>query len=155
MKNGNILRKLKWLFPSFDFLACLRAKNKVIGIIARVRVSFTVTALSRVSTPRWFIASQVDAAAVTDEVSFTAVPANTPNGVPEVVEKPKKVPRVGKISAANMLKKNITEIAWATSSWSASITGAVAAIADPPHIDDPTPTRTEILWSICRALHNT
>jgi len=38
-----------------------------------------------------------------------------------------------------MLKKKITEIACATSSSSASMTGAVAAIAEPPQMEDPTP----------------
>ena len=49
-------------------------------------------------------------------------------------------PRVGKSTAASTLKKKMTEIAWATSSSSASITGAVAAMAEPPQIEDPTPT---------------
>lgn len=48
-------------------------------------------------------------------------------------------PKVGKIKAANMLNKKITEIDCATSSSLASITGAVAAIADPPQIEEPTP----------------
>ena len=34
---------------------------------------------------------------------------------------------------------------WAISSSSASITGAVAAMADPPQILDPTPTKVEIV----------
>ena len=50
----------------------------VIGIMASVLVSFTVTATSNVSEPRAHILSHVDAAAVTDEVSFTAVPAKRP-----------------------------------------------------------------------------
>ena len=54
------------------------AKHNVIGMIAKVRVNLTVTALSRVSWPQCHILSQVEAVAVTEEVSFTAVPANTP-----------------------------------------------------------------------------
>ena len=33
---------------------------------------------------------------------------------------------------------------WAISSSSASITGAVAAMAEPPQIDDPTPTSIDV-----------
>ena len=64
------------------------ASASVIGIIASVLVSFTVTAVSSVAEPRLHMLSHVDAAAVTDDVSFTAVPANIPNGSPETVEKP-------------------------------------------------------------------
>lgn len=46
-----------------------------------------------------------------------------------------------------MLKKNITDMAWAISSSSASITGAAAAMADPPQIDEPTPTSVA-MWSL-------
>lgn len=51
-----------------------------------------------------------------------------------------------------MLNKNITEIEVATSSSFALITGAVAAIAEPPQIDEPTPTRVAMLVSILRIL---
>ena len=80
-------------------------------MMAKVRVSFTVTALSKVSLPRWNIASQVDAAAVTEEVSFTAVPAKIPKASPDVWQKPMSLPKLGKIIAARTLKKKITEIA--------------------------------------------
>ena len=43
-------------------------------------------------------------------------------------------------------------MACATSSSSASITGAVAAIAEPPHIEEPTPTRVEIFGGTFIAL---
>ena len=65
----------------------------------------------------------MDAAAVTEEVSLTAVPAKMPKASPLVVENPSSAPRAGKNRAASMLKKKITEIACATSSSSASITG--------------------------------
>ena len=100
------------------------------GMMARVRVSFTVTALSKVALPNPHILSHVEAAAVTEEVSFTAVPAKMPNPSPDVVLKPRKLPKIGKIIAARTLKKKITEMDWATSSSSALITGAVAAMAD-------------------------
>ena len=53
-------------------------------MMARVRVSFTVTALSRVAVPNPHMLSQVAAAAVTEEVSLTAVPAKMPKASPEV-----------------------------------------------------------------------
>ena len=61
---------------------------------------------------------------------------------------PSLTPRVGKISAAIMLNKNITEIDVAMSSSLALITGAVAAMAEPPQIDEPTPTRVAMSESI-------
>lgn len=73
------------------------------GMMASVRVSFTVTALSSVCEPSPHMLSHVDAAAVTDEVSFTAVPAKMPKASPEVVEKPRSVPMSGKTSAAMTL----------------------------------------------------
>ena len=52
------------------------------GIIAKVLVNLTVTALSKVAVPKLYKLSQVEAAAVTDEVSLTAVPAKIPKAVP-------------------------------------------------------------------------
>jgi hypothetical protein len=80
------------------------------GIIASVRVSFTVTALSSVADPSPYRESQVDAAAVTEEVSLMAVPAKIPNASPFAVENPNNDPNVGKNNAASILKKKITEI---------------------------------------------
>lgn len=74
-------------------------------MIAKVLVSFTVTAVSRVREPRFHIVSQVDAAAVTEEVSLIAVPAKIPNAMPSVVVKAKSFPMEGKMSAAITLKK--------------------------------------------------
>ena len=51
-----------------------------------------------------------------------------------------------------MLKKKITEIAVAMDSSLALITGAVAAIAEPPQIDDPTPTKVTISLSNLNSL---
>ena len=47
----------------------------------------------------------------------------------------------------DLLKKKITEIAVAIDSSFALITGAVAAIADPPQIEEPTPTKVAISLS--------
>ena len=55
--------------------------------------------------------SQVDAVAVTEEVSFTAVPAKIPNASPLVVSNPINLPKIGNSKAASTLKKKITEIA--------------------------------------------
>ena len=155
IKNGKIFFIFTDLLSSLSFLTFLvlnRARVKVIGIIARVRVNFTVTALSRVSVPSPNRLSQEEAAAVTEEVSFIAVPAKSPNSFPLVVENPKDCPRTGKSIAAIILKKKIMEIAWATSSSSASITGDVAAMADPPHIEEPTPTSVDILPEVFKVL---
>lgn len=110
------------------------------GIMARVRVSLTTVAVSSVLLP--CSPSQTVAAAVTEEVSLIAVPANSPN---PVSFNPKNPPKVGKINAAITLNRKITEIDWATSSSVAPITGAVAAMADPPQMQDPTPISVEIL----------
>lgn len=51
-----------------------------------------------------------------------------------------------------MLNKKIVEIAWEISSSTASITGAVAAIADPPQIQVPTPISVATSAGICKCL---
>ena len=112
--NGSALFKLNFS-PLVLFCFCVISDNaRVIGIIARVRVSLTVAALSSVWLPSPHILSHVAAAAVTDDVSLIAVPANIPNGSPLIVEKPRIFPSIGKIIAAMTLKKNITEIDCAT-----------------------------------------
>jgi len=133
----------------------MNASTSVMGIIAKVLVNFTVTALSNVAEDRLYILSQVEAAEVTDEVSLIAVPAKIPKGSPEVLEKPSQAPKAGNKIAASILKKKITEMACATSSSSASITGAVAAIAEPPQMEEPTPIKVEIFDGICIILCNT
>ena len=66
----------------FSFRVWTNARTSVIGMIASVRVSLTVTAVSKVAEPKFHMLSHVDAAAVTEEVSFTAVPAKIPNASP-------------------------------------------------------------------------
>ena len=119
MNMGKIFRKFTFSPPEVLALVRYNARTSVIGMIASVLVSFTVTALSSVLFPRWYMESQVDAVAVTEEVSFTAVPAKMPNASPDWVENPSIVPSSGNRSAASILKKKITEIDWATSSSSA------------------------------------
>ena len=114
MNIGNAFFKLNPFVFCSVFAACLArtaASTNVIGIIASVLVSFTVTALLRVSLPRFHMLSHVDAAAVTEDVSLMAVPANIPNASPCNVSKPMALPRIGKNNAANTLKKKITAIA--------------------------------------------
>lgn len=84
-----------------------------------------------------------DAAAVTDDVSLIAVPAKIPNDSPCNVSKI-AFPSSGKKIAASTLKKKMTAIDCAISSSSAPMTGAVAAIAEPPQIEDPTPTSIDV-----------
>ena len=64
-------------------------------------------------------------------------------------------PKVGKTKAAKILKRKITEMAWAISSSSASITGAVAAIAEPPQIEEPTPIKVAVFEGIFKILYKT
>ena len=64
-------------------------------------------------------------------------------------------PSVGKISAAITLNRKMTEMAWAISSSSASITGAVAAIAEPPQMEEPTPTSVAIFEGTRITRHRT
>ena len=90
MKKGKAFFRLKFPVVFSDLARCARIKARmsVIGIMASVLVSLTVTALSSVALPRFHILSQVEAAAVTEEVSLMAVPAKIPKASPEVVEKP-------------------------------------------------------------------
>ena len=149
MKNGKTFLRLKEpVLAVFALLVFQMARTKVIGMIARVRVSLTMVAVSSVLAPGWR-PSHAEAAAVTDDVSFTAVPAKSAK---PWLERPNADPRDGKIRAARMLKRKITEIACATSSSSAPMTGAVAAIAEPPQIDDPTPMSVEMFEGILISL---
>ena len=147
--QGKIFLMSTWAPPCFPSRRVLtRASTSVMGIMAKVRVIFTMAAVSRVLAPGC-IPSQAAAAAVTEEVSFTAVPAKRPK---PSLERPSTPPRVGKIRAAMTLNRKITEMAWAISSSSAPMTGAVAAMALPPQMEEPTPMRVEMLLSMCRAL---
>ena len=88
--------------PVFPFFFALKnARASVIGIIAKVLVNLTVTALSRVAEPKLYMLSHVAAAAVTDDVSLIAVPAKTPKASPDMLEKPSHTPRLGNIIAAS------------------------------------------------------
>lgn len=133
----------------FSFLIRRKDKTKVIGIIAKVLVSLTIVAYSKTAPPVPCKVSQVAAAAVTDDVSLMAVPANNPN---PLLDNPSREPRVGKMIAAIILNKKITDIDCAISPSSASMIGAVAAIADPPHMEEPTPIKVAVFVGIFNAL---
>ena len=83
-----------------------------------------------------------------------AVPANIPNALPCTVSNPIVFPSIGKNIAARTLKKKITAMDCATSLSSASITGAVAAMAEPPQIDEPTPTSIDVFEGTLRTFCN-
>ncbi len=148
IKKGKIFLNSTLLPSPLFCFARTNANTSVIGMMAKVLVSFTVTALSKVADPRPYKESQVEAAAVTEDVSLMAVPAKIPKASPLLVANPISAPTVGNSTAANTLKKKITEIAWATSSSSASMTGAVAAMAEPPQMEEPTPISVEIFPGI-------
>lgn len=155
MKKGKILRRRKVLSPLppafFIFAVRQKASASVMGMMASVRVSFTMVAVSSVFAPGC-MPSQAAAAAVTEDVSLTAVPANRPK---PWFDRPSAMPRAGNTSAAITLNRKMTEIDCAISSSSASMTGAVAAMAEPPQMEEPTPTSVEILAGIFMALYRT
>ena len=111
------------------------------GMMAKVRVSLTTVAWSRVLAPGC-MPSQAAAAAVTDEVSLTAVPAKSPK---PSLESPSRPPKVGKMRAATTLKRKMTLMDCATSSSLALMTGAVAAMALPPQMEEPTAMSVAVL----------
>ena len=81
-----------------------------------------------------------------------AVPAN--KAKPSLLS-PRAAPSVGKNRAASTLKRKMTDMDWAISSSSAPMTGAVAAMAEPPQIEEPTPTRVEMDAGIFISLYST
>ena len=106
MNVGNTFFRLTG-FPSprisfFSFCILTKANISETGMIASVRVSFTMVAYSNTAPFVPCSVSQVEAAAVTEEVSLTAVPAKSPK---PVSVSPSTFPSVGKISAAITLKR--------------------------------------------------
>ena len=114
-------------FVFFSFRPLQTARMRVMGMIASVRVIFTMAALSSVLLP--WIPSHAVAAAVTEEVSFTSPCPQTGRNHRCSGRAPR--PEWGRSAAASTLNRKITEIDCATSSSEASMTGAVAAIALP------------------------
>lgn len=92
-KKGKIFFRLTFAPSALCFSRRVRtnASTSVIGMIASVRVSLTIAAASSVLLP--WIPSQACAAAVTEEVSLIAVPANRPK---PSLDRPSSPPSVGK-----------------------------------------------------------
>lgn len=142
--QGNVFTMLNPFSSALLFFADFRAQKiariNVIGTIISVLVSFTIVAkASAVSFPTW--ALHAAPAATTDEVSLIAVPAHMPK---PISDRSSALPRGGNRNTAIILNKNIVDMDSAISLSSAEITGAVAAIAEPPHMDVPTPIRIEV-----------
>lgn len=106
MNHGKVFLMLKFMsLPVFSvlcfFSSVIAAKNKDIGIIIVVRVSFTIVAYCPAALLKAY------PAATTEEVSLTAVPAHNPKALSE---KPSICPKGGKINTATTLKKKIVDI---------------------------------------------
>lgn len=151
--QGNTLMNENLLSPPlssvcFAFRAVYIAKINVMGTIINVLVSFTMVAKARaVLSPAALL--QAVPAATTDDVSFMAVPDHIPKPISLI---PKRCPNAGKINTATILKRKMVDIACATSSSLALITGAVAAIADPPQTEVPIPIKVVMFVSSFIAL---
>lgn len=149
MNTGKIDLRLSFFACISPFFSCffmrMNASANVIGMMASVLVSLTIVAYSRTAPCVPWSVSQVDAVAVTEDVSFTAVPANNPK---PVFDKPSMEPNAGNVRAAIILNRKMTEIAYAISSSFDPMTGAVAAMAEPPQIEDPTPISVALFAGI-------
>ena len=106
----------------------IAAKTRTAGIIESVRVSFTIVAKSPAASLNAY------PVATTLEVSFTAVPAQRPNAASE---SPRKLPSIGNTTTIIVSNRKVADIPYAISISVASITGAIAAIAEPPQIPVP------------------
>lgn len=82
MNIGKIFLNSTFFPSALELRVRINARTSVIGMIASVLVSLTVTALSSVAEPSAQSESQVEAAAVTEEVSLIAVPAKIPKASP-------------------------------------------------------------------------
>ena len=87
-------------------------------------------------------------AATTLDVSFTAVPDHNPYAISE---SPIAFPIIGKSTIIAISKRKVADIAYAISVSSASIAGAMAAIAEPPQIPVPAEIRFESFQLILSA----
>lgn len=99
-KYGKIFFILTELLRVLFLFNLIKARVKTIGIIAKVLVSLTIVAVSRVLAPAC-IPSQTVAATVTDEVSLIAVPAKMPK---PLLDRPKYSPKLGKIKCRKYIE---------------------------------------------------
>lgn len=145
MNHGKILVKLKLVLISFSsfpaFMASflfkfiwIKAKVKTVGMIESVRVSLTIVAKSPAASEKAY------PVATTEDVSLTAVPAQIPKASALI---PIARPMMGNNTIIAISKRKVADMAYATSVSSASIVGAMAAIAEPPHIPVPAEIRLE------------
>ena len=118
-------------------------KTTTVGMITRVRVSLTVVAKSPAASLKAY------PAATTEEVSFTAVPVHRPYAR---FERFRYRPMIGKAIIMNISKIKVALSAYAISKSSASMTGAIAAIAEPPQIPVPAEIRFDNFQSRPRNL---
>src|SRR5699024_5805171 len=103
-------------------------KINTIGTTDKVLVNFTIIAKLPATSENAY------PAATTEEVSFTAVPVHNPNTKSLI---PKYFPAIGKSTIITISNINVADIEYAISLGSASIVGAIAPIADAPHIPVP------------------
>jgi len=130
MKYGKIFFKLTDIHPLplsdlASSLSVIIEKIKTYGIMNNVLVSFTMTAVLPANSEKAY------PAATTEDVSLTAVPTHKPY---PTLDMPSAIPIHGIITTVRISKMNVDEIAYATSSSFALITGPTAATAEPPHI---------------------
>ena len=145
INQGNIFAILKFAFnarpsllcarASFFFKrSCINAKVTTVGMMASVLVSFTIVAKSPAASEKAY------PVATTEEVSLTAVPAHIPKAWSVI---PSALPIMGKSKIIAMSNKKVADIAYATSLSSASMVGAMAAIAEPPQMPVPAEIRLD------------
>ncbi len=108
-----------------------------------VLVSFTIVAKSPAASLNAY------PVATTLEVSLTAVPAQRPKAASE---SPRSLPSIGNTTTITVSKRKVADIPYAISISVASITGAMAAIAEPPHIPVPAFIRLLVFQSSPRSL---
>ena len=102
------------------------------GIIQKVLVTFKVAATSIASSPI------IDAAPTTEAVSWIAKATQAPNSRSERL---KKSPKIGNNRTAIAFSKKMIAMAVVNSSGLALIAGPTAAIAVPPQIAVPEPSK--------------
>jgi hypothetical protein len=80
----------------------VKTNTRTVGIIDRVLVSFTIVAKSPAASEKEY------PVATTDDVSFTAVPAQRPNASLDI---PKALPIIGKSNMIAISNKNVADSA--------------------------------------------
>ena len=127
----------------FPFFLKIKVVAMAIGIIQSARVSFTVVATLRASSP------YAAPAPTTELVSWIAMAAQVPNCSWLI---PSQCPIAGKMSSAAAFSVKTVAMESVVSSSSASMIGAIAAIALPPQIAVPEDMRYELLRESLKAL---